>query len=265
MKINTRLPFKFLLRRCQIDCLFDIGSCDGFESTLFRQILPDARVVAFEANPVLYKKMAANQALIDSKIEVLPYAISNQNGTAHFHVPDLDYDAKDVQNPGTGSLLVHEGLKIRETVEVPTRRIDDFLLAQCPGARNVALWIDAEGFEYFILEGMSGIKDRVVAVHVETARKPMRVGQKVYADVEKLMKTMGFVSVGTNMADASVWGDVVFISEKVLAGFGVRYQLCLMAGWLSYWCRAHWIGGVLRKHCHPLYRLCSRIYLKLFT
>ena len=54
MKTNTRLLFKFLLRQCDVDCIFDIGSCDGYESSLFRQLRPKAAVVAFEANPILF-------------------------------------------------------------------------------------------------------------------------------------------------------------------------------------------------------------------
>lgn len=265
MKINTRLLFKFLLRRCEVDCLLDIGSCDGYESYLFRQILPGAKVIAFEANPNLYKKMVANPSLINSKIEILPYAISNKSGTAHFHVPDLNYDDKDVKNPGTGSLLVHEGLKVREAVEVPTRRVDEFLLSQHPGVRKIALWIDAEGVEFEVLEGISGIKDRVVAVHVETARTSMRVGQKVYADLEVLMKSLGFIPVGNNIPENDIWGDVVFVSGKTLAGLGFRYHLCRTVGWLSYWCRVNLMGGFLRRHCNPVYRLLSWLYVKLFT
>lgn len=264
MKTNTRLLFKFLLRRCQIDCVCDIGSRDGFESTLFRQVLPEARILAFEANPVLFKKMKENQTLRNDRIEVLPYAISNKTGTASFHVPDVDYDDKDA-NKGLGSLLEHQNVKIRESVEVPMRRIDELLLSTYPGARNVALWIDAEGVEYFVLEGMSGIKDRVAAIHVETARISMRVGQKVYAEVETLLNTMNFVPVGTSMTDTSDWGDVVFANRQALARLGFRFHLCQAVGWLSYWCRANFIGGLLKDHCHPLYQVLSRAYVKLFT
>ena len=127
------------------------------------------------------------------------------------------------------------------------------------------MWIDAEGVEFDVLEGTSEIKDRVVAVHVETARTPMRVGQKTYPDAAKLMQTMGFVPVGTNMSNASIWGDVVFVNEKTLAGLGWRFYLCRAVGWLSYWCRVNRIGSFLRKRCNPLYQLLSRAYVKLFT
>jgi hypothetical protein len=93
----------------------------------------------------------------------------------------------------------------------------------------------------------------------------MRVGQKVYADLEKFLKTAGFVPVGTNMSKASDWGDVVFVNEKTLSNLGIRFRLCLLAGWLSYWCRANQIGGFLKNNCNPLYQILSRIYVKLFT
>jgi FkbM family methyltransferase len=265
MKTNTRLLFKFLLRRCNVDCIFDIGSCDGYESCLFRQVRPEARVIAFEANPFLYKKMLANPEISASKVEVLPFAISNKKGVAHFHVTDVNYDDAQVENPGTSSLLVHEGLKVKEVLEVPTRRIDEFLLSENPQARNVALWIDAEGAEYEVLEGMDGIKDRVVTVHVETARTAMRQGQKVYSEVQELMKSLGFITAGDNMFEKSVWGDAVFVRKDVPFILGFRYYFCRFVGWLSHWGRVNLIGQFLRKYCNPLYRLLSRLYLKLFS
>ena len=89
---NTRLVFKILLRRFRVDCVFDIGSCDGVDALLFRQILPKAAVVAFEANPINHQRMAQNPQLKANRIEVFPYAITNTNGTAPFNVADADYD-----------------------------------------------------------------------------------------------------------------------------------------------------------------------------
>src|ERR1017187_2287586 len=124
MKTNARLLFKILLRHFEVDCVLDIGSCDGHESLMFREILPEAEFVAFEANPFLYKKMAADPALRVGRVAVLPYAITNVAGMVSFNVIDMDYDDPN-NNRGVSSLLVHEGLKIKETVEVKTCRIDD--------------------------------------------------------------------------------------------------------------------------------------------
>ena len=256
--------FKILLRRCQADCVLDIGSCDGSASLVFRQALPAAQLIAFEANPHLYQAMAADPLLRRNRIEVFPYAITNTSGSAPFHVADVEYQAR--RQPGTSSLLIAEGgWVLKETVEVQTCRVDEFVLSRYPQAKRVGLWIDAEGAEFGVMEGISRIKERVVAVHVETARQPMRVGQKLYAELLPLMTSLGFTVVCTNMTQESLWGDVVFVSEKMRVNLGTRFHLCHWAGRLSSLCRANLAGMFLREHCYPVYRPLARLYFKLFT
>ncbi|MBE0545012.1 MAG: FkbM family methyltransferase [Verrucomicrobia bacterium] len=264
MKMNTRLVFKILLRRFQADGVFDVGSCDGYDSVLFRQILPKAVIVAFEANPINYQKMAANETIRANRIEVLPYAITNRTGTAQFNVVDVDYENPQ-ENRGTSSLLVHESLKIREVVEVETRRLDEIVLKDYSSIQRLGLWIDVEGAEFGVLESIAGVKDRVVAAHVETARSPLRLGQRVFSDVEALMKSLGFSPVGTNMSESSTWGDVVFVNEKAVSQLGWRFRLCCWMSMLTDQCRLDSLGLFLRQRCQPLYHLLRRIYFKLFT
>jgi len=264
MRANTRLIFKILLRRFRVDCVCDIGSCDGGDSLRFREILPDAVLVAFEANPRLYQRMQANQALRNNRIEILPCAVSNRNGTALFHVTDLDYEDPNVENPGTSSLLVHTGLKVKERVEVSTCRIDEWLLSRHPEVQRVGLWIDAEGAEFEVIEGMTGIKERVIALHVETARIPMREGQRVYSELESLMSSLGFVALDTNMLEGSVWGDVVFVNQKIAAQLGWRFRLCRYGIWILDRSGLAAVALFLKKRCYPLYRVLWSMYARLF-
>lgn len=261
MRGNTRLLFKSLLKRCQVDCVLDIGSLDGSDSLKLREILPDAVVVAFEANPINYGRMVANPNLRAGRIEVLPYAMTNKRGTASFHVTDVDHD-KPEANRGTSSLLVHRELKVKQTVEVQTWRIDEFILSRYPDARRIGLWIDVEGAEFEVLEGMAGIRDRVVAAHVETARTPQRLGQRGYAQVETLMSSLEFVPAGTNMTGESTWGDVVFVSRAFRARLGLRYHWCRGLAGLTRWCQVELVDSFLQAHCLPLHRILRRFYAK---
>jgi len=253
-----------LLRRFGVDCVCDIGSCDGCDSLRFREILPDAVLMAFEANPHLCQKMEANQALLNNRIEIFPYAVGNRNGTALFHVTDLNYEDQNVKNPGTSSLLVHPGLRVTERVEVEIRRIDDLLLSRHPEAQRVGLWIDAEGAEFEVIEGMTGIKERVIALHVETARTPVREGQRVYSEVESLMSSLGFVALDTNMLEGSVWGDVVFVSKEAAARLGWRFHLSRILVWMLCRSRLDAVAFSLKKRCGPLYRSLWSIFARLF-
>src|SRR5947208_3600979 len=102
-------------------------------------------------------------------------------------------------------------------------RMDDFTLERSPGVRRIGLWFDVEGAEFAVLKGMARIKDRMVAMHVETAKSPMRIGQRTYDEVKQLTQTTGFVLAGTNMMDDSTWGDVVFISEHAKRQLGTGW------------------------------------------
>jgi FkbM family methyltransferase len=263
MRINTRFVFKTLLRLCQADCVCDIGSCDGRDSLKFRQILPRATLLAFEANPLLYERMAANEGLRNNRVEMFPYAVSNANGTACFHVTDTDYDDPNEPNTGTSSLLVHRGLKTKDTVQVKTCRMDELIPSKYPQVQRIGLWIDAEGAEYGVLEGIAGIKARVAAVHVETAWTPMREGQKVYPELESLMKSYGFTPLGNGLRKGDIWGDVVFVNDKLAADLGLKFRCWRCITLALSWTKVDEIPSVLVRRCQPLYRFLWSVYSKM--
>src|SRR5262245_5425336 len=131
------MVFKALLRRFRVDGIFDVGSCDGFDSLIFRQVLPDAKIVAFEANPINFEKMMADPQIRDGHIEVLPYAITNTKGIGRFNITEANYDStKDNEgiqdNRGISSLLQSTGTEVRKVVDVETHRLDEFVVTRCP-------------------------------------------------------------------------------------------------------------------------------------
>jgi hypothetical protein len=80
------------------------------------------------------------------------------------------------------------------------------------------LWIDVEGAEYLVLEGLGAAVARVSLIHVETAREPVRQGQKARAEVSRLLNGWGFVELGTNMTPDAVWGDLVWMRRDEWEG-----------------------------------------------
>jgi FkbM family methyltransferase len=252
------------MKACEADCICDIGSLDGNQALLFRDLRPGAVVLAFEANPINFRTMETREALRAGRIEMFDYAISNQQGTATFHIADADYsDPK--QNLGNSSLFLHKGDKLKESVEVETRRIDEFILEHCPHVRRIGLWIDAEGAEYFVVEGMAKIKERVLALHVETARTPIRQGQRTLAELLPLMETYGFEVCGSNLKRNANWGDVVFVNHTVVGKLGRRLQLCQFRAFASYWCKADQLAVLLKRRCPWLYGWLRRLFVRFWT
>jgi FkbM family methyltransferase len=262
---NTKALFVSLLKSSDADCVCDIGSREGDQSLLFRHALPGADVLAFEANPLNFKAMQAAPHRAAERIELFPVAISNRQGTAQFHVADVDYSDPDA-NGGTCSLLTAAGQKVKATVEVPTFRLDDLILSR-PAARDrIGLWIDVEGAEYDVLEGMAGIADRVVAVHVETSNEARWDGQKPLRDLVQLMTLYDFSVCGKNFGDApDAWGDVVFVRNNAARQMGMKFGTCQAKARASYLLRVDHIAVFLKDRLPWLYSILRRAYIRFGT
>jgi FkbM family methyltransferase len=260
MLTNTKALFAGLVKEAQADCICDIGSRDGKQAILFRHLRPDARVFAFEANPMLFREMQSNPRLASERVEVYPHAISDREGTMDFFVVDVDYETND-DNRGMSSLFKRPNDKIKEVLKVQTFRIDSFLREHAANANRICLWIDAEGAEYFIAQGMSGLKDRVYALHVETALFDMVPNQKLYPEVKALLGSFGFVPCGDNI-DEKRWGDVVFIRDEWRKELGFRFTKLKWKAYLTRWLRADDIAVQLKSKNPGLYHFLRRMFVK---
>jgi FkbM family methyltransferase len=256
--IDVKAFFMSAVKCLQPDCLFDIGSRDGDQSLLLRDLRPGAYVGAFEANPDNYQKILAKN-LDQRDIHVFPYAVSNENGTATFYIVDPDaYPGAH----GSSSLTVGESDIIQKTIMVQTKRLDDFVLEHVPDARKIALWVDVENAEYSVLEGIEKIKDRVILVHTETSITPSKENQKLLGEVTTLMNSYGFILCGRGFTDYPT-GDVVFISEKARAAMGFSYHICVMRAFVYRYLPINQIAAMLKRNFPAVHRILRRIYLKI--
>lgn len=211
MRLNTTTLFQHLIKWLGCQSVYDIGSLDGRDALRFRQLLPDGRIMAFEANPHLFLKMKMNKMLKKGKIEVFHKAVSNRNGTVNFYIErvagersgDWRCGISSIRKRLTGSLGVQK-------VDVPAIRLDSFVKEQDKKCRNLALWIDVEGNSFEVLEGIRGIKNRVSVVLAELEVNEIWQGQKLEKDVENLMNKMGFIRLAKGFNDPQ--HDVVFIN-----------------------------------------------------
>jgi FkbM family methyltransferase len=257
---DTKSLFVSLIKKWQCDLVLDIGSRDGKESLLFKDVLPGARVVAFEANPRNYQKMSRDP-LLKSNVAIMPCAVSDVDGKATFHIPEADYEGVETaeNNLGMSSLLVHPGLKEAGSVEVETVRLDTFLRkAEYNVCQSIALWIDVESAEYWVLEGMRAVADRVWIINVETSKSPMRIGQRTYDEVSQLLKSLGFAEIGSSITEQAKWGDVVFVQNRLLADVRNAQLKSLISRKL----RANQIAAFLKHQSPLLHRTLKKLFVK---
>ena len=262
--INTKSLFISLIKEIQSDLILDIGSRDGLDALFFKHSLPKSEVIAFEANPILFEKMISDEILVNNNIKILPYAVSNKSGTAKFHITDVDYSKNDTSDHGTSSLYIHPNLTILKSVDVKTIRLDEYLnTINYQKYNKIAAWIDVEGLEFSVLQGIDGLRDRIKVIHIETAKKAMRYGQKNLAEITQLLKKFSFEPIGTNIRSKDNWGDVVFISKEIKRNLGSKLLRLQMFALFIKHIKINAIIAFLRKEYPNMYRLLGKIYTRL--
>jgi FkbM family methyltransferase len=235
MIVNTRRLFARLLSTLDIIAACDVGSMNGEDALLFRAAAPGSRSYAFEPNPVNFRLMQASRSLQERDIQLVPLAATNYDGEAEFFLSEAEYSRPDPRR-GMSSLYRRSGeWAPKALVRVRTTRLDTFLADKCPGRARVALWIDTEGAAYEVIEGLSGVADRVYLLHVEVETLPcIGSDQKLYPQVKSLLQGLGFVELATDCPPSGIQFNALFVRAGLSAGIRFRISAWLMGARLRY-------------------------------
>lgn len=131
------------------DVFLDIGANIGFFTVLAARC--GASVRAFEPDPLNYQRLLRNVKLNGfsaAQVEAHPWALGRESGEVLLHRPLTD-------NYGRSSIIAQES---PDGMPVPLRRLDDLLRSF--DSRYVVK-VDVEGAELQVLEGATGVLDRM--------------------------------------------------------------------------------------------------------
>ena len=182
--------FVDLVGLLQPDISVEVGAHEADYSLAVKTRLPDARVLAFEANPAVHAAHAARIAESGLDVDYLHMAICERTGSAVLNIP-VARNATQFDVAGRiSSLDVRGGSDWQyEKVEVPANRLDD-ALAQENFERGVA-WVDAEGAQGAILKGGAKFFSSALAVYIEVETKRIWSSQFLVDDITSMLGMHG--------------------------------------------------------------------------
>jgi FkbM family methyltransferase len=257
MIINTQRLFTSLLATSRINVVCDVGSMNGADALKFRDAVPEARIYAFEPNPANLQLMRANRALQARSIQVEPLAATNRDGEAMFFLVDADYRSQNDCRRGMSSLYKREGdWASADVVRVKTTRLDTFLADKCAPDARLALWIDTEGKAFEVIEGLAGMTERTLLLHVEVETAAcIGTEQKLYPDVKASLERLGFAELATDHSPRCTQFNALFLRSNLPAVMQFRAKASLVHARLRYL-----VGQAMRKVCPA----CLRRYQAIF-
>jgi hypothetical protein len=116
-------------------------------------------------------------------------------------------------------------------IEVPTLRLDTLLapaIAAMAGGARIALWIDAEGHACEVLEGLRGVAQHVVLMHVELESQPcIAPTQRLYPEARALLGSWNLDEIAADHAHSHPQFNALFLRGGLEAASQRRVALRL--------------------------------------
>jgi FkbM family methyltransferase len=165
----------------QARCVLDIGAYTGWYSILTAVLNPTARVLAFEANPIVAESLRKNLELNSlESVEIVECAVSAEDGEAQFHLgaPGL---------PSSSSLEA-EWKGLDRTITVQTRSIDS-VMESCGRPHVDLVKIDIEGSEHRAINGM---KETILRCQPVMVIELLKAHRSTFLDILPFLTDAGY-------------------------------------------------------------------------
>jgi FkbM family methyltransferase len=192
--------------------IFDVGALNGNQSVEFAEAYPDAQVYCFEAHPehaAICRKVTAAYP----NITVVEGAVGNTDGET------VTFWATKQNNPGGSSLYKFTDKMIRakkfkqHPIEVETLSLDTWAQGLEVPAPDI-LWVDLQGNEGPMLDGMHDLLRGVTLVHTEAHLEPAYHGQTMFDEISWHLRNAGLKMKHWIPTRSVVnCGDAIFLRE----------------------------------------------------
>ncbi|NNG04692.1 MAG: FkbM family methyltransferase [Inquilinus sp.] len=207
-----------LLRAIEPTLVLDVGANVGQFARGVLAYDRNRRVVSFEPVHASHDRLVrvAQQSRCPNWYVAPSMAIGRAEGSAMMNV--ANYSGCSSLRPMSGTQtafapdIVYTGA---ETVDV--RRLDEAAREYVRNDDRIYLKIDTQGYEMDVLEGATGLMDRIVAITLECSFEEMYVGETLALELMDHVLSLGFRVFGfcnggrDPRSKALLYGDIFFV------------------------------------------------------
>jgi FkbM family methyltransferase len=201
----------------EIKTLYVIGAHRFQERDLFDRLFPHLEhIYLFEPLPAFYAHLKKTLAS-DARISVFPYAITDSDGQAKFHVTNND-GASSSLLPLAGHKQLFPHVQVHDTITVQTRTLDS-VIAEHGLSEPDMLMLDVQGAEFAVVSSLSSsVRSRARLIYTEASKEELYQGARVLDDVASVLAPQ-FVFLGfAPLANYTpTHGNALFANQRDLS------------------------------------------------
>jgi FkbM family methyltransferase len=179
-----------LIKKYNIDLVFDIGANTGQFAAKMREYGYMGRLVSFEPLPDAFEKLKKNAAG-DKSWTVVNTAIGSREGEITINVSQNSYSSSilDIMPRHIESAAdsVYTG-KVKAPVTTLDKMISEYFGAGC----NLFLKIDTQGYERQVLAGCEKSMHLIKGIQLELSLVPLYSGETIMQEMIELLRIKGF-------------------------------------------------------------------------
>lgn len=210
----------------KIKTVYDCGSRDALDAIELKEIFNADQVHVFECNPPSVEKCREN---LNQKLGEVnkgrswflnPVALGNTAGNISFYPIDTDATLTPHEdgNPGASSLFKANPDYPNETYVQKETTVSMITLKDyIESGFNYPdlLWIDVQGAEIMLLEGLDAYLNNVSIIHIEVSFRPMYLDQPLYWEIDNYLLKRGFIKASL---DIGRWPKITTLYKLMKTG-----------------------------------------------
>tara|TARA_Y100000589_G_scaffold302172_1_gene313545 strand:- start:4654 stop:5406 length:753 start_codon:yes stop_codon:yes gene_type:complete len=187
---DSEVFFREILKRKDINIVYDIGANIGLFSLFLRDINYKQKIICFEPVQEAYSQLKKNLKNYDVKIHP-PSAIGDLSGNININVSI---------NTGCSSILpmldshkrISKKSYYKSVEEVKLITLDEIYKDYLKKDSRLLLKIDTQGYEFNVLKGARKTLEKCEIILIELQVRPLYEGQKLWEEMINLLNEYGF-------------------------------------------------------------------------
>lgn len=193
--------------------IVDVGGNVGQFSLFASHRWPKAVIHAFEPIPDQADRFAAVHG---NRVTLHRCALGEQATTLPIHIASRK-DSSSLLPLGKRQKAMFAMDEVG-TIDVPVKRLDSVLSSE-DLPKPALLKIDVQGFEYEVLRGGGELLRHFSHIYVEASFVELYEGQKLFGEIEKILKAKGFklaaeFNVSRDTDGEKVQSDLLYVSRR---------------------------------------------------